>query len=263
MDPTDKLPRRLFQVDILSKFKVRDLIVCAQVSKKWNSWIPTDLKKEMVLASKVTIGPAQWSCLGDIGEVPPLPDDIKEEMQKDCPYFKGQKKYNTCRLVLMPKSINGKDLTISHFESLILELNNEDHASFSYCWQNQQTTNAMINKVHAISASYWMIVTEKLLLNSQDKCFIRQKKLLKEKYEVPLTIEVIVSIAMNYIASGIRKEIMFGEMTQTKTQMKTRCKENFSGNQIVVGFFHPFRLYIGFEGNHKALGIAGVQKLPF
>lgn len=257
MDPTALLPRRLFQVDILSKLKVRDLIACAQVSKKWNSWIPTNLKKEMVLASKVTIGPAQWSYLGAIGEVSPLPDDIKEEMQKDCPYFKGQKKYNTCKLVLMPKRINGKDLTISHFESLI----NDHHKSFSYWWENQQATNAMINKVHTISSSYWMIITEKLLLNSHGKCFVRQKKLLKEKYDVPLTIEVIVSIAMNYIASGIRNEIMFGGITQTKTQMKTRCKENFSGNQIVVGFFHPFRLYIGFEGNHKALGIAAVQKL--
>lgn len=52
-------------------------------------------------------GKEEWmKFLGDPGNVPPLPDNIHEELQRPCPFWPNKKVEQTHRLVLIPKTVN-------------------------------------------------------------------------------------------------------------------------------------------------------------
>ena len=65
-------------------------------------------------------GAGEWQrYFGDVGPIPPLPADIETQLGSDCPYWEGKKLWQTHQLVLVPKTVNGKPLTINSLEDLI------------------------------------------------------------------------------------------------------------------------------------------------
>ena len=68
----------------------------------------------------IAFGKDLWAThLGDIGIEPPLPPNIKEILNAPCPFFPGKKVEETHLLVLIPKTVNGKPLTMQTLGELV------------------------------------------------------------------------------------------------------------------------------------------------
>ena len=65
-------------------------------------------------------GKKMWATyLGDVGVEPPLPPDIKAILNALCPFFHGKKVKETHLLVLIPKTVKGKPLTLKTLGELV------------------------------------------------------------------------------------------------------------------------------------------------
>ena len=74
------------------------------------------------ICSAVRFGKAEWATyFGDIGQEPPLPDNIDAILNSPCPFFgdKNKKVKDTHELVLIPATIGGEPLTLNKLQEII------------------------------------------------------------------------------------------------------------------------------------------------
>ena len=215
------------------------------------------LKNDKVKVSDIPIafGKEMWGTyLGDIGDEPPLPPDIKAILSAPCPFFSGKKVEETHLLVLIPKTVNGKPLTLQTLGELVkkplMGALTRYRDFFPGEYQDPQT-----------DSSHWVLMTRDIIPGSRNKSYVEQEKILKgyiEKpqlpYDVPPILDATICIFMEFLRSGTR---LCGDSPWTYT----RCQEKYNKDyQLVVGGFVPAGLNVFFYVVDGHVGVAPRRK---
>jgi len=248
---------KLFIMKIGQTYKIKKRVGVS--TKKAQSTLPFPTLPGIVpIYSSIptmAFGKAQWNkYFGDIGVESPLPKNIDKILNIPCPYWNGKRVKETHILVLIPKTINGKPLTLNTLQELI-QNPKQGHAT------KYRSHNEKLNKElggQSIPKSYWALITKDVLPNSRRKTYSEQQALIKGPYVVPGALEVATGILVHHVKSG---EKLYPEKPYTYT----RCKEKLSnGNRVVVGAFQPAGLrvfddYFG-DSRHDDRGLGGIWK---
>jgi hypothetical protein len=181
----------------------------------------------------IAFGKELWAkYLGDVGEEPPLPPDIDKILKSPCPFFPGKKVEETHLLTLIPKTVNGKPLTLNFLEELVKHPKQGQATKYRYCWDKVRQEYGETQ----LQNSYWVLLTKDIIPESRDF----NLKPLNEKsiaYEIPHLLEVSVSIFMEYLRTG--KKLYNDEPGSFSC-----CQERIGSFPIFVGYFSPGGLRI-------------------
>ncbi len=200
-----------------------------------------ELKVTNVKVSDIPIafGKEMWATyIGDIGDEPPLPPDIKAILSAQCPFFPGKKVEETHLLVLIPKTVNGKPLTLQTLGELVKKPLKGTPTKYEYC-------NIGEYKDLPTESSHWVLMTRDIIPGSRSKSYVEQQKLLKgyiEKtqllYEVPPILEATTCIFMEFLRSG---KYLYGQDPWTYT----RCQEKYNKDwQLCAGGLASAGLFV-------------------
>lgn len=154
-------------------------------------------------------GPKEWRLyFGDVGEIPPLPENIDAILDAPCPYWPHKNRQDeitkvkeTHMLTLIPKTVGGRPLTLNFLQELIQSPRGGGNASPKFVYYD--TVGQDIGD-RPIENSYWVLMTEKVLPNSIGKSYLEQQALLVEGYSPPKALEAAASILMHYVKTGER-----------------------------------------------------------
>ena len=216
------------------------------------------MKDDKVKVSDIPIafGKEMWATyLGDIGEEPPLPPDIKAILSAPCPFFPGKKVEETHLLVLIPKTVNSKPLTLQTLGELVKKPLKGTSTQYS-----QHTPGEY--KDPPIVSSHWVLMTRDVIPGSRDKSYAEQQKILKgyiEKqqlpYEVPPILDATTCIFMEFLRSGTR---LCGDSPYTYS----RCQEKWrKDHPLAVGDFDSAGLYVGSSiFDNVNIGVVALRK---
>lgn len=198
------------------------------------------IEKENPQIEQIAFGKSMWEKhFGDVGEVPALPDRIYEILQAPCPYWQGRKVAETHFLVLVPKTVNGKEYSIN----LLGELVRNPLEGFSTGYDRYWPQAKKLLGKQGLKRSYWALVTRGVIPQSMKRKFTEQLQLKKESYRVCSAIDLCTAILMNHVRTGER---LFGKNPTTYSV----CKEVLSGSRLIVGGFDTDGLDVSNYVNH-------------
>ncbi|MBS0649281.1 MAG: hypothetical protein JSS10_08680 [Verrucomicrobia bacterium] len=205
----------------------------------------------------IAFGKELWAkYLGDIGKEPPLPSDIQQILQSPCPFFPGKKVEETHLLTLIPKTVNGKPLSLNSLEELVKHPKQGEATNYSHYWDKIKEQYGS----QPLPRSYWVLMTRDVIPGSRNKNYEAQKQLLKSycqkahvPYEVPHLLETVVSIFMEYLKTGQR-------LYSNNPWTYTRCQERISTRLLVIGGFSLGGLNISDYGDDENRGVGGLRK---
>ena len=196
-------------------------------------------------------GAKKWAkYIGEVGEEPPLPENLEQILKSPCPYWEGKQIKDTHMLTLIPATVNGKELTLERLGELV-KTPKAGHAGHYTAWYPRGNEKAKADR------PYWALMTKDVIPETRTKIYDKQRKLLKAGYEAPKLIEAAVSIFMAYVSE---KEELYKEESLTYT----RCQETASGAdwQMAVGGSAGGGLdVLCYMGVHDSYGLAGVRRL--
>jgi hypothetical protein len=223
----------------------------------------------------IAFGKAKWELyFGDVGDEPPLPPDIHEILEGPCPFFPGKKLKKTHMLILIPKEVNKKALTLNSLEELIK--NPKKGVPSKYNYDMGQNT-LVIKKEYGdvpIQASYWALITRDVFPESmklydlnknglnyytiEDKSHSALMQLLdnyskqaKVVYEMPRLLEVAVSVFMEYFQTGTQ---LYSSNKSLNVTTYTCCLEKLS-IQVNKNYFHNQCMFVGGLSSSQGLTI--------
>ncbi len=203
-------------------------------------------------------GKKDWNARGvDVGEVPPLPKELLEALNKPCPIAKdGTKMIDTHVILWMPPTLNGEPMTVNSLEKMATaDAFGENKIGYEYCYDSIRGDNA-INQ--PLERGFWLALYKKPVEGGRS--FTDQQKFITDNcpgYEVPKVREVIAASVMQYGCSGDKKERILASESDV---CYSRCEERIRGYQIVVGALVSAGL-ISVSGNFSG-GIAHVGVCP-
>ncbi len=209
--------------------------------------IPKAPANKAVLPS-IAFGKAEWAkYFGDVGVEPPLPADINAILQSSCPYWPQKKVQETHLLVLVPKTVNGKPLTLKTLGELI-EKPLQGTATKYLSFDLGEYTDAPAAKSH------WALLTRDVIEGSRDKSYSDQKALIKAPYELPTVLDATVAVLMEHVRTGTK---LYSEGPWTYT----RCQEKYNKDlQLGVGGFGAAGLSVDYYFDSFYNGVGGLRK---
>jgi len=205
------------------------------VSRNWTALLSsleyTEPIKTMLIGL-IAFNKLKWEeYIGDVGKEPSLPANMYQILQSQCPIWPGKKVEQTHLLTLIPKTVNGKPLTLKLMDSLVQKptKGNKTNFKISSFYGHDKTT---------VKKSHWVLMTKDVIPDSRKKSYSDQKQLAQTcnkhgiEYEVPKLLDVAVNVFMEYVQTGER-------LLSDKPWTFTRCREQeSSGNyQMIVGGF--------------------------
>lgn len=144
---------------------------------------------------------------GDVGAVPPLPENIDDILQSPCPIWEGKKISDTHILALIPKTINGHPLTLKK----LIELFKHPiggNASDKFFSPDLPSVQHYHEKTPAPDA-HWVLMTKKPFPGSQEIPFAQKEALVQSfseragiHYEIPSLIDATTCTLLNYNEKG-------------------------------------------------------------
>lgn len=221
------------------------------MSKDWKR-LASEESLWAALVRRLGFGKNQWETyFGDVGEVPPLPKNIFRILSSPCPFWPGKKVEETHILVLIPKTVSGKPLTLVTLGELVERPKKGPAARYKFI------AGELINAHghQATAKAHWAMMTKDVIEGSRNKSYEEQKTLIAKftkqtelPYEVPNSLDASICIFMHYFGS---KERLFN--SDNDNWIFTRCKENFQYFylwayilcQIKVGGFSSSGLSLG------------------
>ncbi len=260
LDPVNILPVELI-LYIFSYLTGMDLGRCELVTKNWNRLTKDEYLKAKVLRLELKeleakgfrfIGEEIWNqCLGDVGEVPPLPEDIIQILNSPCPWLEGKKMFETHMLVLIPATVNGNPLTLNTIGVLVKTPKMGNKTEYQYIGEDLKIEHGSI----AIEKSYWVLMTKDVLEGSRGKSRKNQLALAASQtgYQAPTLREAIFSIFMRYVS---KEERLFSKDPWTLTCCQEQSRD---GRKSVVGAFAPAGLYVSYCYD-DFFGVAALRK---
>jgi hypothetical protein len=226
--------------------------------------LSTDISTSSAKSTLIAFGKEKWAeYIGDVGEEPPLPFDIDKILKSPCPFFPGKKVEETHLLTLIPKTVNGKPLTLTSLEELVKHPKKNSATRYLVYWDE-------IKKAYGNAAplsSYWVLLTKDVIPTSRNQSYDAQKQLLASYsqktqvlYEIPHLLEVSVSVLMEYLRTG---KTLYSYNPPTFT----RCQERVSIYSkdwllIVGGFTAGSGLMVRNDfGDNEYGGVGGLRRL--
>lgn len=179
-------PDELF-IAIFKLLAATDLARSSRVCRKW-LLLTNDRQINRVVLPSDTVGARRWADYCLIGEVPPLPVNIHQELNKPCPFYKDKKKFETHTLILIPKTGNENAMSFSAFLELI-KARNKDGISLLEPAPCCTTP---------VSKSYWVLAVKELIPKSRNEPYLRLQALLSEQkgYRMPDLLEAAICFYM-------------------------------------------------------------------
>ena len=207
-----------------------------------------------------TFGKAEWEKAFPItiNEVPPLPPNIHAILELEDPCEPGKKLKETCKLFLRPKKVifqgNGgnEELSLSFDGVEKLAQNTIDPARRTH-YLTLDGVRAQMNSMPTAEAG-WVLMRKELIPSSKNQSFENQQKLLKDSFEVPKVIDVVLLNILTFVSEG-------KYLYRIKPWTYTRCQEQLNDCQIVVGGFGSSGLIVFssyFDGDD--IGLSGAWK---
>ena len=250
---------------IFRYFNFQELDICNLVSKDW-SRLAVFISKYAVF-QKFAFNPAHWNEFLNEGNVDvkemgrayrELPNNIYQILKSPCPAFPGKRIMDTHILVWIPESVNGKKLNIKNFGELL-------NYKFPYTTTGYRHFTREIleqNGSTPIESGFFLMTTD-VLLNSRNKTFTDQKKIVNNLnahghtlYQVPKVGEAVVCIMAEYLRSN---NFLFGALPEWTY---TSCKERVEDYQIIVGGFFSAGLAIqDYYHYNDNIGVAAIWPL--
>lgn len=222
-----------------------------------------EVKKETALPT-IAFGAAKWATyFGDVGIEPPLPSNINQILKSPCPFFPGKTVGETHLLTLIPKTVNGKPLTLNSLNELVQKPKQGNATRYCSYWDE-------IKKLHGdtpVQASYWVLFTKDVIPGSRSKNYDTQKQLVADlskkanvPYEVPFVLESSTSIFMEYVQSGTR---LYSGSPWTFTRCQDKRVSAYPNFPLVVGVFSSSGLIVDYRdnGDSEHNGVGGSRKL--
>ena len=205
------------------------------------------------------IGKSVWDrYYGNVGKVPSLPSGIDQILDSPCPFWEGKQVRDTHLLVLIPKRVSGKALTLDYLGELIKSPQGGGHATqYRYYWDGIREAIGS----QASGSSYWVLMTKGVLPESRAKSYEDQRKLVADHakrtglgYKVPGALEAAVVMLLHHVRSGER---LYGNNPWTYT----RFRERVEGYHRVVGGFSSGGLnFYSNNYDNPYVGVAGLRK---
>lgn len=255
-EPVDSLISE-HAIEIFSYLDAASISVCCSVRKEWNELVKENGIWNSIVLRDVAFGKKQWTkYLGDVGQEPPLPEDISKILSSVCPFFPKHRVVRTHMLVLIPKKVNKISLSLIGLKALVKNPKEGDRKS-SYNFLHPQVDSHLSEQS---DESYWVLMTKNLLeeskLDSPEQQLARVAALSKKTpdYRCPTALEAATCIFTKYIATG---EVLF------KGYTFTRCLEETDSCPVVVGnFAGQAGLIVSESWDHDVKGgIAPLRKL--
>ena len=228
------------------------------------SSIPIIQPSSIVQLPPIAFGKAKWATyFGDIGQEPPLPNNIQQILSSPCPFWPNKKVEETHMLVLIPVNVNGKPLTVKSLGKLVKAPKQGNASKYSYFDLGKYKAKDL-----PVPKSYWVLMTRDVLEGTRSISYAEQTKIVagfRQKtgihYEVPRVLEATVCIFMIHASTGTK---LYGDSPFTYT----RCQEVYrEGWQLVAGDFAAAGLdvYDGYRYysyiDRSYIGVGGVRKL--
>jgi hypothetical protein len=237
---------------------------------------PTDFCEEMdrrhlprELLGKNFLGAEAWKSQGiDVGEEPPLPSTITDELlNSECPLHPGEKIKDTHLLVLVPKTVNGAPYTALKLDELCATRKGSgdkliyDGADWATAWKGRDWAST------AQVESEWVLIPKSDPDPKKvpaDKHF-RSKNIAAQQnvhethypeYREVKTVELMTAVLLNDLVNGDPRMLVGWNYL--------RCEEpNASGGRVCVGFFYAVGLRVldDYDGNDNvSIGRALARK---
>ncbi|MGA8164642.1 MAG: hypothetical protein WB791_06410 [Waddliaceae bacterium] len=212
------------------------------------------------LLVEFAFGKADWEkYFGEVEEEPLLPADIQKILSSPCPFWEGKRVQDTHILTLVPKSVNGRPLTLNSLEELIQRPRGGGHATkYSYCHASVKEEFGD----RGIDRSCWVLMTKDMIKGSLSQSYDKQRALIEEyakrtglHYEMPHALEAAASILMHHVKTGER---LYTDKTWTYTRCQEKTKDGWSS--LMVGGFSAAGLDVIYYEYFSACGVGGVRK---
>lgn len=213
----------------------------------------------------------------DVGEEPPLPDDLANILNSPCPFFKDGRKVEETHLipVLIPATVEGQPFHLNLFNEMMTSQNLPIKLSY------QERVKQYIGN-QPVRKSYWVLMTKEvipesiaysnyvnrdgaeILVNIGRQEQIAAIKASSQDYGAPTVLEASVSAVMWYLYSGGEKifdlQAAINKARREGRQMVaySRCQDLIQGyyNPVIGSFDQEGVLEI--DGNFETKGYANV-----
>ena len=237
-------------------------LVDAAVDKVvWGRYFGHVGKDPALSLGDAAVGKEVWErYFGHVGKNPPLPANIAEIMDSPCPFWEGQQVRDTHLLVLIPKHVGGKVLTLNYLGELIQRPQGGGYGT-KYRYYPDYVREAVGRK--GSGSSYWVLMTRYVLPGSRDKGYADQCKLVSDHaartgldYRLPSALEASVVMLLHHVRSGKR---LYSDNPWTYT----RCRDKTThGYPVVVGGFSSGGLVVPSCSRYvsSSLGVAVLRK---
>ena len=251
--------RQAFKANIMSSLALGTIqLAVSQLSPKITAALspPKDFDPQ-----ELAFGKANWKRFfgGDVGKVPPIPENMAETLKALCPFNPGKQVGDTHMLVLIPQTVNKKPFTLNLLQELIQKPKEKTPTNF--CFYSPKVKEELGK--NSIAKSYWVLMTKDVIPGSRNNPYKKQKQLVKEKgagsYALPSAIEAAASILMHYFKTD---ECLYGQDPWTVTRSQETVSEDqrpvgiggFSLGGLDVDYYGPF------DGDVDDVGAAAVRK---
>lgn len=218
-----------------------------------------------ITLTPVIYGRRAWSkYLGDVGEVPPLPDDIVTILTEACPFWEGKRVHETHLLTLIPATVDGKPLTLNLLRDLVQSPKNDGNKTKLF------TKDSSVRDrfgEDSFEESRWVLLTRDVLPGSLPQGYDDQKAVLarhaSKGYEEPELLGTATSLLMHYICSG---EWLYGNKPVTYTRCRDEMMFDERPYPTLVGRFTDAGLDFDYDltcyvFNLDGYGMAGSREL--
>lgn len=282
-------------IEIFSYLKLAEFARCCSVCKGWDS--NKKVAKSLIL-KEFAFGKEKWGkYLGDVGEEPPLPDNIFEILESRLKRQSTKFDYFDIHhaspklvikedhlpiakshwLVLIPEKVKGISLTIRNFVNL-LESSMTGFKTGLIISELELLSidNSILDK--SVEKSYWVLMTNYLVDDTKGKTYNRMKSKMEElaklnniNCRLPKMIEAAVCILTNYLETGkcqFDDRILQGSLSFPNA---TNCEESILIPEEAESFhalayfdttFKMLRLSLFSDRNSDNLGGAAAVILP-
>lgn len=248
---------------IFSYLKISGLATCCRVNKAWKV-LASDEALWNAFFSSIIFGKKQWTkYYGEIGQEPPLPQNIYKILNSPCPFWLGKKIEETHFLVLIPETVNEKTLNFETLKELVQAPKAGHATKFDYIDTSFNKPDGNQSTVK----SHWVLMTRDVIEGSRNKSYEAQKVLMSElntkkgmNYEFPSLLDAAICIFMRYVSSGKR---LFGDEYMSSSPYiwtYTNCQES----PFVIGNFTSNGLCISLSYKNSTVGAAAMRNFkPF
>jgi len=142
------------------------------LSRNWACFLSSSdsIELKSMLIDSFVFNKAQWEYyIGAVGKEPPLPGNIHEILQSQCPIWPGKTIAQTHILTLIPKTVNGEPVTLKTLGELVQKPKRGRATKYSGFYSGGYENTP-------VSESHWVLMARDVIPNSR-KFYTDQKQL--------------------------------------------------------------------------------------